>query len=57
MIESVKLRNLVDPTTWLEVNAVIDTGATMLVLSQNLVQELGLKKIREAAVKYTNNQT
>ncbi|HIE50408.1 MAG TPA: hypothetical protein EYP85_01500, partial [Armatimonadetes bacterium] len=40
-----------------EVEAVVDTGATMLVLPQNLVDELGLKKIREATVRYVNNQT
>ena len=57
VMEKLKLRSLFDPTKSLEVDAVIDTGATMLVLPQNLVDELGLKKIREATVKYANNQT
>lgn len=39
----------------LEVEAVIDTGATMVVLPQNIVNELGLKKIRETKVRYANN--
>lgn len=56
VIEKVKLTNLLDPTKSAEVDAVIDTGATMLVLPQNLVDALGLIKIRDAKVKYANNQ-
>lgn len=55
VIENVKITNLLDPTKYMEVQAVIDTGATMVVLPQNLVDELGLKKIRETKVKYANN--
>jgi clan AA aspartic protease len=47
---------LLDSTKSVEVEAVIDTGATMFVLPQNLVDELGLKKIRDAKVKYANNK-
>ncbi len=57
VIEKVKLTNLFDPTKWAEVEAVIDTGATMLVLPQSVVDELGLKKIGDRKVKYANNQT
>ncbi len=57
VIEKVKLTNLFDPTKWAEVEAVIDTGATMLVLPQSVVDELGLRKIRDRRVKYANNQT
>lgn len=57
IVEKIKLRSLFDSTKSIEVNAVIDTGATMLVLPQNLIRELGLMKIREATVKYANNQT
>jgi clan AA aspartic protease len=54
--EKIKLTSLFDTNKWIEAEAVIDTGATMLVLPQNLVDELGLRKIREATVKYANNQ-
>jgi clan AA aspartic protease len=57
VIERVKLESLFDPTRSIEVDAVIDTGATMMTLPQNLVEKLGLKKIREVTVKYANNQT
>ena len=40
----------------MEVEAVIDTGTTLLVLPQMLVGELGLKKVRSASVRYGNNQ-
>ena len=57
VIEKVKLTNLFDPTKWAEVEAVIDTGATMLVLPQSVVDELGLRKTGDRRVKYANNQT
>lgn len=56
VIERVKLTSLFDPAKSVEVDAVIDTGATMLVLPQNLIDELSLRKIREATVKYANDQ-
>jgi len=37
-----------------EVEAIIDTGATMLMLSQDVVNELGLGRIGER--RYANNQ-
>lgn len=55
VIEKVKLTSLLDPTKSIEVEAVIDTGATMLVLPQNIVQELNLRKMRETTVRYANN--
>ena len=33
----------------------IDTGATMMVMPENLVRQLGLRKIYEVQVKYANN--
>jgi len=51
----VKLSSLLDPSRTVQVQAVVDTGATMLVLPQNLVAQLGLRKIREATVKYAKN--
>jgi clan AA aspartic protease len=56
VIEKVKLTSLFDSMKTREVEAVIDTGATMLVLPQNVVDELGLRKIRDAKVKYANNK-
>jgi predicted aspartyl protease len=56
VIEKVKLTNLFDSTKTREVEGVIDTGATMLVLPQDVVNELGLKRIGERRVKYANNQ-
>ena len=57
VIEKVKLSSLFDPTKAKEVEAIIDTGTTMLVLPQNIVDELGLREIRRATVKYANNET
>ena len=55
VIEKVKITNYNDPAKSIEVEAVIDTGATMVVLPQNIVDALGLKKVREAKVRYANN--
>ena len=56
VIEKVKLTSLFDSTKTREVEAVIDTGATMLVLPRNVIEELGLRKIGERRVRYANNQ-
>jgi len=56
VIEKVKFTSLFDSTKTKEVEAVIDTGATMLVLPRNIVEELDLKKIGERRVRYANNQ-
>jgi clan AA aspartic protease len=39
-----------------EVEAVIDTGATRVVLPKNLVQERGLEKIEDVRVKYADGR-
>ncbi len=57
VIEKIKITNLLEPIKSIEVEAVIDTGATMIVLPKNIVDELGLRKIREAKVRYANNRT
>ena len=56
VIEKVKLTSLFDSTKTKEVEAVIDTGATMLVLPRDVIEELGLRKIGERRVRYANNQ-
>jgi clan AA aspartic protease len=55
--EKVKFTNLFDPTKAVEAEAVIDTGATMVVLPQDVVHQLGLRRIRETRVRYANNKT
>jgi predicted aspartyl protease len=57
IIEKVRLQSLFDPARSIEVDALIDTDATMFVLPQDLVDKLELRKIREVIVKYANNQT
>lgn len=56
VIEKVKLTSLLDPTRSVEVDAIVDTGATMMVLPQNIVDELNLRKISDVTVRYANNQ-
>lgn len=56
VVEKIKMTNVFDGTKSVTVDAVIDTGATMLVLPQDVVDELGLRKIRDVRVKYANNK-
>jgi clan AA aspartic protease len=57
VIEKIKITSLLEPIKSMEVEAVVDTGATMVVLPQDIVDRLGLNKIREVNVKYANNRT
>ena len=54
--EKVRLSSLFDPTKTVEIEAIIDTGATMVVLPKDIVDTLGLKKVREVKVRYANNE-
>ena len=54
VLEKVRLTNLFQPEKTVAVEAVIDTGATMLVLPQDIINQLNLKKMREAKVRYAN---
>ena len=56
VIEKVKLTSLFEPKKSVEVEEVIDTGATMVVLPKDIVEELGLRKMREVKVRYANNK-
>ena len=56
VIEKVRLTSLFEPEKSVEVEAVIDTGATMVVLPRDIVEELGLRKMREVKVRYANNK-
>jgi clan AA aspartic protease len=55
VVETIKITNLLDPAKSVEVEAVIDTGATMLVLPKNVVSQLGLRKTEEVRVRYADN--
>ncbi len=57
VIEKVKLTNSLDPTRSVEFEALIDTGATMVAVPVNIIERLGLIRIREAYVRYANNTT
>ena len=46
IIEKVKLTNLLEPKKLMEIEAIVDTGATMMVLPKRFVKKLGLKKLR-----------
>ena len=56
IIERVKLTNLFNPNKSVEVEAVVDTGATMVVLPKDIVEALELRKVREVKVRYANNK-
>jgi predicted aspartyl protease len=56
VIEKVKFRNLFEPDKFVEVEALIDTGATSVVLPKDLVNKLGLRKVWETKVRYANNK-
>jgi clan AA aspartic protease len=56
VIEKVKFRNVFEPDKFVEVEALIDTGATSVVLPKDLVNKLGLRKVGETKVRYANNK-
>jgi len=55
VVERVKVINFKEPSKSIEIEAVIDTGATMSVLPMDLIQKLGLEKIDEVNVRYADN--
>ena len=57
VIAKVKMTNLFEPATSIEVEAIIDTGATMLVLPEDIVEGLHLRRMRSVNVRYANNKT
>ncbi|MDZ7289928.1 MAG: hypothetical protein ONB44_10085 [candidate division KSB1 bacterium] len=54
VIEKVKLTNIFDPSKSVEIDAVIDSGATMLALPQDVIDQLGLLKDREVKARYAD---
>jgi predicted aspartyl protease len=57
VIEKIKLTNIFDPSKFVEIDAVIDSAATMLALPQDVVDKLALQKDREVRVRYANNHS
>ncbi|MGH7202560.1 MAG: retroviral-like aspartic protease family protein, partial [Planctomycetaceae bacterium] len=57
VVETIKLTNFSQPDKSQEVEAIIDTGATMLVLPAEVIQSLGLQKDRDVNVRYANHAT
>jgi predicted aspartyl protease len=56
VVERVKLQNFLAPDKVLERDAVIDPSSIMMALPQNLINALGLRKIREDSVRNKNNR-
>jgi len=56
VVEKVKVTNFKDPSKSLEIEAVIDTGATMSVLPMDTIKRLGLEKIEDVNVRYADNR-
>jgi len=56
VVEKIKIVNVFEPEKKVEVEAVIDTGATMLVLPQDIINKLNLRKMREVKVRYANTE-
>lgn len=56
-VEKIKVTNVFEPEKEIELEAVIDTGAMMLVLPQNVIDKLNLRKMRGVKVRYANNKT
>jgi len=57
VVEKLRLTNVFAPKKTAEVEAVIDTGATMLVLPRELARKLKLRKMREVGVRYADGRT
>jgi clan AA aspartic protease len=56
VIERARLTNVFEPDKFIEIDALIDTGATMVVLPYDIVNKLGLRKVCEVKVRYANNK-
>ena len=56
IVEKVKFTNF-ETGKSVMVDALVDTDATMISLPQNVVEELGLRKLRDTPVRYANNKT
>jgi predicted aspartyl protease len=55
VVEKLRLANALEPKRRIDIDAVVDTGATTLVLPAEVVEKLHLRKIRDASVKSADN--
>jgi predicted aspartyl protease len=53
-LENVRISNFLDPSKSVEIEALIDTGATMCALPRSVAERLGLTCAWEATVRYAN---
>jgi predicted aspartyl protease len=56
LTEKTGLTNSFDPIKSVEVEAIVDTRTTTLALPQNIIDELGLRNMREARVGYATKR-
>lgn len=56
VVEKVRITNLLKPEKSIDVEALIDTGATMASLPLNIVEDLGLEEVDKRRVKYADNR-
>lgn len=54
---TIRIKNATKPSDSLELPAKVDTGATLLVLPQQVADKLDLVKIRQETVKYADERT
>lgn len=54
VIVDVKLSNFKDPSKYIRTQALVDTGATMLVLPEDIVEKIGLEELYETIVSYAD---
>jgi clan AA aspartic protease len=56
VVETIKLTNVFDPSRSVEMQALVDTGATMLVVPIDIAEQMGLQKVRDVEVQYANGE-
>ncbi|MFQ6116461.1 MAG: aspartyl protease family protein [bacterium] len=54
---TIKIKNPLTNSETIELDAKVDSGATLLVLPEKVAKELGFPKIRNQVVKYANEET
>jgi predicted aspartyl protease len=54
---TIAIRNILTKNKAVELEGKIDTGATLLVLPEFIVKDLGFPTIRKQTVKYANEET
>ncbi|GMT48529.1 MAG: hypothetical protein IEMM0008_0068 [bacterium] len=54
---TIKIRNPLTESEFIELNGKVDTGATLLVLPGDVAKKFNFPKIRKEIVKYANEET